>query len=1624
MADKELKIKITVDKNTGAVSIVDGEFNKLSDTVSSTEKSIKDLNAQQDILRNSNIALQKTINNLNKEESDYKETKDYFTKKIKDNTIASKENAAQLKEHKDALKELKNNTDNTSMSLGEMASKIGLFYIAYETFKDTIGKVLTDGFSYNKQLEDSSAGLTALTVATSSNISAMGNHLSITEKYYLAQKEAISTTAELNKINTETTRSLAENAQIYKSLYATMKDHGASNAQMVTMTKELSIASSSAGIQMHALLAGVDGLATGTVLANSDLGRFLGSIGLTNDKLKESKDVAGLVIDKLKDFKVLDTMTVATSQLSNAWNQFTGELTKDYFEHSKDSIKELTSLLNGTTTALKNLKIEWTAEINIKGVDDYKIKLSQLEADLKEAKKNAAGAGWFPKDAYIQESKLIEGQISLLKERFEFASKSTVQKDTLVKKEKDPQQTYEQWKALELKKKDVTTATDEELKKIYEARYKDEEAKAKKAITEMATRTKEWATESIKISANLAAAQMDAQNKPYIDLLAKYDEEVLKFGKVQGAKEKLAEAYNAELEKLNKASLQKSLENEDTLAAMGFKIFEENEAKKLALTNESIDTSMNHMQSMLDMQISLAESAKDWTNNLSGQAGNIADISKAMDAMRVLDMKSTKTNLQLQEDYAKAFLSANGDIVKEKEASVRFDEGNAQLKDELNRQEINGYATLAGAMSQSFSKGSDAAMAFMAIQQSLSLYNGVTAVLGAWASAPFPANLPAVASTTVAVAALLAQVGQSFSGSGGGSSAPTEDFAANKALIEANYNPITDRLDRQISLLESIDRKGSSSSLGISKSSSDFEKNYKLWVEDTLQKARIGSVNSKMSVAELNQVVDAIEVKSGVNTFTTTQSNGLNANNIGYISLNTDILREGYNLISALQTAQGGYTGTLGQAGMHGTQAEMNAQVQASIADSLNKAQGLVNDWAMGIIGSMDDLESAAKDFKNYYDDVTGSMFYQTDTLKKAFDDVDKLRGASSFADYLKTQITDITSLQTFFTNETFTLLSSTNANDIQAQINKVAELGVKTGQTFTGGAEEALNYLESIGLVAKAMADSRQNIKSWEDSFKTPTQLAQDMASTLGVALATSLDDLNTMFSKLSTDTDGLTNADLALLNANKDLLTSTGQITQAVASVGKTMAESTSLIEADILNQYQNQITLSEAFKTASNSIQSFRDDLLKIPLSFESVMSGISSITSAEDASKILSGIQGYYNQETSALSTSYAARIELLNTQSALEKESLNSKISLLENEKDILRGFKDYADGIKISQLQDSYSTAALLSKFNATWSDMSLAVAHGDKNAADLGSRTQTYATNYLDSLKNTASKSDYTFEQNKIASLFSSFEGTGNVATLDTIKLSLESLDSNLGDSINKLKEDEKTALESLKSKTLSALNTLEYATRAIAPDLSASFSMLNATAIGYLNIDSPIVGWLKTLDASVNNISFDGYKTATNTTAAYATANNSLISSAYSDVLGRTADAAGAAYWNAQLSSGAVSISNLKTAIAMGAQANDLSAAKNWLVNGSHANGLSRVPFDGYIAELHKDERVLTADETKSYERPIFVNTQENILIKVLNEIKELKNTIASLQAKNNNSTEQIVKNTKKPLLEYKNA
>jgi phage-related protein len=60
---------------------------------------------------------------------------------------------------------------------------------------------------------------------------------------------------------------------------------------------------------------------------------------------------------------------------------------------------------------------------------------------------------------------------------------------------------------------------------------------------------------------------------------------------------------------------------------------------------------------------------------------------------------------------------------------------------------------------------------------------------------------------------------------------------------------------------------------------------------------------------------------------------------------------------------------------------------------------------------------------------------------------------------------------------------------------------------------------------------------------------------------------------------------------------------------------------------------------------------------------------------------------------------------------------------------------------------------------------------------------------------------------------------------------------------------------------------------------------------------------------------------------------------------------------------------------------------------INGSHADGLAYVPFDGYVAQLHEGERVLTKKEAREYnssadDKPIKIIVQSVLDGKVIGE------------------------------------
>jgi hypothetical protein len=247
-----------------------------------------------------------------------------------------------VKEATDHSKKMENGLASQAKTLAVYAAAI---YAAAQSFDAIIG----NGIRFNTMMEDQRNGIRALIVATSDSVDAFGNAIDINQRYAVANEEAVKTIKRLQDINAETPHTLGQTSRIFKSLFATSKAAGASMEDMVEVTKLISKASGAAGIEFQTLLASVDGLANGTFLANSDMGRFLVTMGLTPKALKamaaEGKSI-DFIKDKLKDFNFsTDSMGEATSNLANAWDQLTGEMTTKLFDDMKEASKDAAKFL-------------------------------------------------------------------------------------------------------------------------------------------------------------------------------------------------------------------------------------------------------------------------------------------------------------------------------------------------------------------------------------------------------------------------------------------------------------------------------------------------------------------------------------------------------------------------------------------------------------------------------------------------------------------------------------------------------------------------------------------------------------------------------------------------------------------------------------------------------------------------------------------------------------------------------------------------------------------------------------------------------------------------------------------------------------------------------------------------------------------------------------------------------------------------------------------------------------------------------------------------------------------------------------------------------------------------------
>lgn len=311
------------------------------------------------------------------------------------------------------------------------------------------------------------------------------------------------------------------------------------------------------------------------------------------------------------------------------------------------------------------------------------------------------------------------------------------------------------------------------------------------------------------------------------------------------------------------------------------------------------------------------------------------------------------------------------------------------------------------------------------------------------------------------------------------------------------------------------------------------------------------------------------------------------------------------------------------------------------------------------------------------------------------------------------------------------------------------------------------------------------------------------------------------------------------------------------------------------------------------------------------------------------------------------------------QNEIEKltQSANERIKQLEDEKTLFLTISEFVDELTKKIIGYSVTTSSYF--FSELANAKALISSGGTPDISSL----RTSASSYLDkALGESTSKIEYLREVAKVR------EGIGGLGSLATGG-SLEGIE-------NAIKQEEETLASKLDEINKTALAIL------------AGYKGTATGAIGGIsNQISNVQTFDQTITAAYQNIlgrtpesEGGAYWQSQLTSGNLSTSNiTQAISSAavdelYRTVLGREADAEGKAFWQSAVESGAINPTQLDEQFKEAAKVE---------INGSHSSGLDYVPFDGYIAELHKGERVQTASEVQ----------KDSIINELQNSLKDLK-------------------------------
>lgn len=604
--------------------------------------------------------------------------------------------------------------------------------------------------------------------------------------------------------------------------------------------------------------------------------------------------------------------------------------------------------------------------------------------------------------------------------------------------------------------------------------------------------------------------------------------------------------YQAEFQKAFAAGLDEQAINLDGILAKYQAIADK-------ISNLKLKVDIEIAKDGFDSLSKIPEYMKNWVNSQGEAEGQLGRTQKALKGLVSFSEKSAKNDAKNKSKLQELDKKRMDGVITEKE----YQEEKDKIATEGLFDQIGAYSALAGAASGFFEEGSKGAKTMQAISATLGIAQGIQAIISAWGSAPFPANIPAVAATTAAVLPMIGQL-TSLGGSGGGgisSGMSTAQVNSDTAKYESDQaNFIVDRLDRQIELLESIDKGGTSAKTKTTLAGSTFESDLaNLWADliGTANRSRAVTIDRASNITG-NKLTDIQYVIGWLSN----QQNAFSAADWAWLDLSRgDIL-----------------------------------QFQSDLEQA-------VSDFALSLADVRDIVNDSSEGFKEIYDSLSGTNFYKLRDLTKAYEELgNSIVGntQSSMLSYISKAVTEMEKFGEDYLVKTKVILSN---GTIDEQVASLKELSDAFGITFNNSTEEALNFLDSIELLSEAMIRSRENASQFLSSLLSQQQQAESLANVVGVQLAGDVGGLAELFIKLRDDIDGLTDADLNAINANLELLKNTDSLIETQNDYNESLTktqESLSTLEGALSNIRSTIEKLRGAAGGADYTMEMFRQSM----------------------------------------------------------------------------------------------------------------------------------------------------------------------------------------------------------------------------------------------------------------------------------------------------------------------------------------------------------------------------------------------------------------------------------------------